>query len=693
MGGAALVGGYALGRLGSGALVATTVTAVIGTVVVTFLRPRPALAVTLGALAVATSALAWGIHAATGSWVPTGHHLGSLHRSLQTTRGTLAHLHVPLPPTAGILALGALMAGLAAVVGRGIGIRYPALSLVPATALVVWSATLLPSTGAAIAGLVLGGCGFLVLGSSLLARHGLTLVVGGISLALAAFALGWTAEAGSVAPSTHGPGLSEVAPSALSLATDLTGIETRDARVLLFRATTSVSTYWQVTSLTVFSGGRWLPDPGTAALLGGSAPTQVTTSPPGPATFAATVTLFTYSGRLLPVPPSTVLASGSTSPVITPSGVVATSSYDSGSTYTARAVVPSPITDTAGASGTNTAAADLTATGPLPSAIQSLAQSITGGQSTVLDKAEALVDFFRSGRFHYDVDASPPAGSDPLVTFLTRTHTGTCEQFAGAFAMLARASGLPTRVAIGFTSGRASHGMTVVHGSDAHAWPQVLMDGSWVSFEPTPNLPSGEPAPPGVLGPAALGRPVPTTPDTRPPVSIPALTVPVTTPSGPPAPVGGTTRPAGTDIIPGVVLALVGAALVVGSVFVLRRRRHRSPVQQVVESWRSVDRALTRQGLARPPWRTPMGHVRDLAAAHPDEQARTTIEDLRSLAEILEQASYGSAAVAPGQADRAAEAGRRAHRSILAGTVSRARGAGPMNHGQGPADVPVRTRR
>ena len=74
--------------------------------------------------------------------------------------------------------------------------------------------------------------------------------------------------------------------------------------------------------------------------------------------------------------------------------------------------------------------------------------------------------------------------------------------------MLARASGLATRVAVGFTPGRSEHGVTVVRGSDAHAWPEVLIGGTWVSFEPTPQLPSGELSPPGVLGPSGL-RPSP----------------------------------------------------------------------------------------------------------------------------------------------------------------------------------------
>ncbi len=136
--------------------------------------------------------------------------------------------------------------------------------------------------------------------------------------------------------------------------------------------------------------------------------------------------------------------------------------------------------------------------------------AITGGQTSPLDKAEALTDFFRSGEFHYKIDATQPGGVDPLVAFLTRTRTGSCEEFAGAFAVLAREAGLTARVAVGFTPGRTVNGVTVIRGSDAHAWPQVLIGATWVSFEPTPQLPSGELTPPGVLGPAGLGHANPT---------------------------------------------------------------------------------------------------------------------------------------------------------------------------------------
>src|SRR5690606_19777157 len=66
-----------------------------------------------------------------------------------------------------------------------------------------------------------------------------------------------------------------------------------------------------------------------------------------------------------------------------------------------------------------------------------------------------------------------------------------CEQFAGAFAAMARSIGLPARVAVGFTQGEtdpAEDGLYVVRGEHAHAWPEVYLAGAgWVAFEPTPG--------------------------------------------------------------------------------------------------------------------------------------------------------------------------------------------------------------
>ena len=65
---------------------------------------------------------------------------------------------------------------------------------------------------------------------------------------------------------------------------------------------------------------------------------------------------------------------------------------------------------------------------------------------------------------------------------------GTSEQFASAFALMARMAGLPTRVVMGFHAGRKQGAETYrVSSGDAFAWPEVYLQGQgWVAFDPTP---------------------------------------------------------------------------------------------------------------------------------------------------------------------------------------------------------------
>jgi transglutaminase-like putative cysteine protease len=663
--GSSIVGAFALARLATGVSAATIATAAVGTIVVATLQRRTALAVTAGVVAVAVSSLWWGLRTVTHFGLPSPAGLRTVRHALQSSRPTLAGFHLPLAHTAGIVVLCALVGGMMAVAGRAIAIRYPGLALVPTGLLVVWSAILLPSISAALAGLALGASGILVLVSDRSAARRTSLVVAAASLGIAALTLGWGVVAGSSAVSPGGPSVPAVAPSALSLATNLTGVETRDANVVLFRAKTPVSTYWQVTALTVYEGNQWVPDPVTAGLLNGSVSAHPAAPPLVQHLFGSRVTVAAYSGRLLPAPPSTASASGDSSPVVTSAGVVATAPLHLGSTYLVNAVVPSPVTDSPSRAP---AIPSETATGPLPASVRSLALAITGDQSTPLDKAEALTDYFRSGQFHYAIDTPQPMGGDPLVSFLTQTRTGSCEQFAGAFAVLARASGLPTRVAVGFTPGRPVDDVTVVRGGDAHAWPQVLINGSWVSFEPTPQLPSGELSPPGVLGPSGLGQPNPTGPGSHPLVSLPIVTAPH--PTAPPvtipptAPTHHVASRVGWWI---ALLIVIGIAAVAAAAW---RRHRRAPIGKVLGSWEAIDRALARRGLARPPWRTPMGHVRSLEGLQRSDQAIAALEDMATVATVLEDATFGSGELVPDDVDRAARASRRARQAVRAGALS-----------------------
>jgi hypothetical protein len=253
-----------------------------------------------------------------------------------------------------------------------------------------------------------------------------------------------------------------------------------------------------------------------------------------------------------------------------------------------------------------------------------LPDAVTAGAQGPLAQAELLVNWFRSGQFHYTLDppASPP-GTDPLVSFLTQTRSGSCEQFAGAFVVLARSLGLPSRVVVGFTAGRYSGpGEVTVRGADAHAWPQVYLGprAGWVSFEPTPQQPRGEVAPEGVVGPSGVNTTTPTTAAGS-QATTPPPTAPISVPTTAPTPSGSNTfspspLPSPDSGLGSVWWTLIGAAVVLVVVMVLlliRRRRHwspagRTPEQLALLSQAEVDRALRRAGVERPLWQ-PMERV------------------------------------------------------------------------------------
>jgi len=121
--------------------------------------------------------------------------------------------------------------------------------------------------------------------------------------------------------------------------------------------------------------------------------------------------------------------------------------------------------------------------------VRQFAVRLTAGADTPYAQARALQDHLRT--FTYDLEVQPGHGEDALRTFLFETKRGYCEQFAGAFAAMARSIGLPARVAVGFTQGEEDPtrpGTYIVRGEHAHAWPEVYFAGAgWVSFEPTPG--------------------------------------------------------------------------------------------------------------------------------------------------------------------------------------------------------------
>jgi transglutaminase-like putative cysteine protease len=120
------------------------------------------------------------------------------------------------------------------------------------------------------------------------------------------------------------------------------------------------------------------------------------------------------------------------------------------------------------------------------------AQGVTSGAESPYEAAALLETWFReAGGFVYD--EQPPApigGTPPLVDFVNETKRGYCQHYAGAMALMLRLLGIPSRVAVGFTSGnyRQDTKEWVVKDTNAHAWVEVWFPQfGWIPFDPTPG--------------------------------------------------------------------------------------------------------------------------------------------------------------------------------------------------------------
>jgi transglutaminase-like putative cysteine protease len=732
------VGG--IGGAATGALVALAAVGFLVPAALLRTRVSPAVVELAGTLAVVVAAPWAAIPSRTDGILPTREALERLRGSLASARTELHTFHLPLHAGPGVVLLGAIVSGLAGVTGRLLlgpwrSARTPARpapALLPALALVVWSCVAESGAGAAVLSATFAGCAVLGLLDGARPAHAarrtsasgrrralgalpgaalLVLVVGaaaGLGIPLGGLHRG----SGTAAAPSSGP---PAPTTALDLATGLVRIQRDDPTVVLFRAHSPLATYWQVGALTVWRDGEWVPGPVTAAVLaGGSAPPAPAVAAPKDRTFTASVTLADLSSRLLPVPPGAVSVSGPNGSHLTTAGALAASPPPAGTTYSATALLSTPqANDTpsraTGAGGLSLAQLSTErALPPIPPTVRALARTVTAGATSPLARAELLVNWFQSGRFRYTLTPpAPPHAMTALVAFLTVSRAGSCESFASAFTVMARAVGLPARVAVGFTAGvRSPGGATVVEGADAHAWPEVYLGpAGWVSFEPTPSIPTGQLAPLDVIGPTGVRRPTGTTPTTTPPTTAP--TTPTTTPpttaptSAPPSSVPTTPARTGhrgralgggagpSDRLP-VVLGTLGALVVVAGpgglwLFFARRRRRRllaRPAQRIVAADAAATRSLRRAGAVRPAHRTATAHRRDLlAAAEGARRGRTpgtrwggdelvaALRDLLSLAEIAEAAVYAPGPVPAGADAAAEEAVRRARRALRRRTV------------------------
>jgi len=127
----------------------------------------------------------------------------------------------------------------------------------------------------------------------------------------------------------------------------------------------------------------------------------------------------------------------------------------------------------------------------LPTRVITLTQQLTDGARSQTERARAIERYLRDLPYSYAVAPLAPDG-DGVDQFLFTMRTGYCTYYASAMAVMARVAGIPSRVAVGYATGSyvADRDAFVVREGDAHAWPELYIDGQgWTRWEPTPIRP------------------------------------------------------------------------------------------------------------------------------------------------------------------------------------------------------------
>jgi hypothetical protein len=317
-----------------------------------------------------------------------------------------------------------------------------------------------------------------------------------------------------------------------------------------------------------------------------------------------------------------------------------------------------------------------------PDPIQRLAEQLAHGNGAAFDRATAIEEFLAE---HYRRVSDAPSGhAYPNLSFFLfgrrdqGGQAGTSEQFAASFALLARLTGLPSRVVVGFD---APAGGGTVTAADAIAWPEVLFDElGWVAFDPLPK--SKEPPRPVEEDfTPKPSTPPPSRSEAPPPTDEPSASAPpqvlAAADGGPPVALvaGGASASA--------LLVLAVAAFAVAALRRSQRRRRLTvgaPDARIAGAWLEFTDALRLSG--RPvPRHLAATEAADFAAtappvprllrraAPPQEQVPVALPPIVELVAGVNTAAFAPGAADDEQARRAGDqamayaAALRAHRS------------------------------
>ncbi|TQL47552.1 uncharacterized protein DUF4129 [Homoserinimonas aerilata] len=176
---------------------------------------------------------------------------------------------------------------------------------------------------------------------------------------------------------------------------------------------------------------------------------------------------------------------------------VLTSGLHAGDSYTLDATVQAPMT-AADLAEVPIASVELPPVEAAPDIVTVKAQEFAASAASPAAQLEAIrlalvsQGFLSHGRASDSVASRAGHGADRVTELLERNQmVGDQEQYASAFALMARSLGYPARVVMGFAPDAAdveAAPVVEVTGDDVTAWVEVAFDDvGWVAFEPTPD--------------------------------------------------------------------------------------------------------------------------------------------------------------------------------------------------------------
>ncbi len=481
----------------------------------------------------------------------------------------------------------------------------------------------------------------------------------GLAVALAAGFVGPRLPGADAAPLYETSGGSGDTTQVVSPLVDIRSRLTNRSTAELFRVRADTESYWRSSALPEFDGTTWRIPERRLEPVGDAfgAPTARSDN-------RQRITIGVLGGDVVPAAPQQVIAGSpsdglqwdaSTSTLQTVGG-----NLQAGDIIDIVSSAPRLDTETlAGASSTDFGDPIYTSVpADLPSVVETTARQITSGATDTLEAALLTQQWFQDN-FDYSLEIQQGHDNSAIESFLDN-RVGYCEQFAGTYAAMMRTLGIPSRVAVGFTSGISQgDGVYSVIGRNAHAWPEVWFDGiGWVAFEPTPER--GAPNAENYTG----LPPRQDTSATADDVNNGDSTTPTTLPAGTdgdepgleipdfsetPPPEGGSntgaTPGAGSSSDGGLPWGWMGVGVLLAAVlagpwlfrFVRRHRSAHSVELQVAGAWHRATTAVAAAGVPVSSSDTPLEVAASTAHHFP-----VVTRPMSSLAEIVTEATYGA---------------------------------------------------